>query len=136
MVLFGQIKAELPQLIVDIEFGISSCELALEKLGPARTTLDDQKRFLIDLSDDFQKLCDAAIKGDFEHAFFTDRSKFDRRLSARIANMGIEFEEKMRTEGMKWKIVEKATRSRRCRTRDQAIAEVKKLLKISRGREV
>lgn len=136
MVLFGQIKAELPQLIVDIEFGISSCELALEKLGPARMTLDDQRRFLIDLSDDFQKLCDAAIKGDFEHAFFTDRSKFDRRLSAMIANMGMEFEEKMRTEGMKWKIVEKVNRSRRCRTRDQAIGEVQKLLKISRGREV
>ncbi len=70
MVLFSQIKAELPQLIEDIESGISSCRWGLEKLGPARITLDDQKDFLVDLSDDFQKLCEAAIKGDYEHDFF------------------------------------------------------------------
>ncbi len=63
-VLFGQIKAEFPQLIKDIEVGISSYQQGLDKLGPARVTLDDQKNFLVDLSDDFQSLCDAATKGD------------------------------------------------------------------------
>ena len=136
MVLFGQIKAELPQLIEDIESGISSCHRGLEKLGPARITLDDQKNFLVDLSDDFQKLCDAAIKGDYEHDFFADRSLFDRRLSAMIANMGMDFKEEIRTEGAQWKIVENASRKERCRTRAQAIEEVRKLLRMSRGREV
>lgn len=136
IVLFGQIKAELPQLIEDIENGISSCHLGLEKLGPARLTLDDQKDFLVDLSDDFQKLCEAAIKGDYEHEFFANRSLYDRRLSARIANMGTDFEEKIRTEGKQWKIVEKVSRNRLYRTRAQAIGEVHKLLRNSRGREV
>jgi hypothetical protein len=52
-VLFDQIRAELPRLIEDIETGISSCRHGLEKLGPARVTLDDQKNFLVYLSDDF-----------------------------------------------------------------------------------
>lgn len=136
MVLFDQIKAELPQLIGDIESGISDCHLALEKLGPARMTFDDQKQFLLDLSDDFQTICDSAIKGDFEHSFFADRSLTSRRLSAVIANMGIDFEKKIRTEGAQWKIVEQAGSRKRSLTRAQAIEEVRKLLKISRGREV
>ena len=136
MVLFGQIKAELPQLIEDIELGILSCHRGLEKLGPARITLDEQKDFLVDLSDDFQKLCEAAIKGDYEHDFFADRSLIERRLSAMIANMGMDFEEEIRTEGAQWKIVESTNGKKNCRTRAQAIKEVRKLLRMSRGREV
>lgn len=136
MVLFGQIKAELPQLIGDIESGISSCHQGLEKLGPARITFEDQKAFLVDLSDDFQKLCEAAIKGDYEHDFFADRSLSNRRLSAMIANMGMDFAEDMRTKGAQWKIVEQANSRYRCRTRKQAIEDVRQLLRTSRGREV
>lgn len=135
-VLFGQIKAELPRLIEDIETGISSCQQGLEKLGPARVTLDDQKNFLLDLSDDFQSLCDAASRGDYEHKFFADQSLSDRRLSAMVANRGIEFEEEIRTEGAKWKVVEGTSKRRNQRTRAEAVEEVRKLLKKSRGREV
>jgi len=70
----------------------------LKKLEPARITLDDQKNFLVDLSDDFQKICEAAIKDDYEHDFFADRSLFDRRLSAMIVNMRMNFKEEIRTE--------------------------------------
>ncbi len=42
MVLFDQIKAELSQLIEDIELGILSCRRGLEKLGSARITLNEQ----------------------------------------------------------------------------------------------
>ncbi|CZR52903.1 related to vacuolar sorting protein VPS1, dynamin, and related proteins [Phialocephala subalpina] len=135
-VLFDQIKAELPRLIEDIETGISSCRHSLEKLGPARVTLEDQKNFLVDLSDDFQSLCEAATKGDYEHRFFADQSLFDRRLSAVTANRGMEFEEEIRTEGVQWKIVEVASKRKRHRTRAEAVEEVRKLLKKSRGREL
>ncbi len=99
MILFDQIKVELSQLIEDIKSDISSCHRKLKKLVSARITLDDQKNFLVDLSDDFQKLCDAAIKDDYEHDFFADRSLFDRRLSAMIVNLKRDFEEKIRTKG-------------------------------------
>jgi len=134
-VLFGQIKAELPQLIKDIEVGISSCRQGLDKLGPARVTLDDQKNFLVDLSDDFQSLCDAATKGDYEHKFFVDQSP-DRCLPAMIANRGTEFEEEIRTKGAKWKIVDRVSKRKAHRTRAEAVKAVRELLKRSRGREV
>ncbi|KAH6676259.1 dynamin family protein [Halenospora varia] len=136
VVLFGQIRAELPQLMEDIEAGISSCRHGLEKLGPARVTLDDQKNFLVHLSDDFQSLCEAATKGDYEHKFFADQSLFDRRLSAMTANRGMEFEEEVRTEGAQWKIVASASKRKRHRTRTEAVEEVRELLKKSRGREL
>lgn len=136
VVLFDQIKAELPRLIEDIEAGISGCRRALEKLGPARASLEEQQSFLLDLSDEFESLCEAAIAGRYEHPFFTDQSHFDRRLSAMIANKGFEFEEEIRTEGAQWKIVEFASKKRRNRTRAEAVEEVRKLLKKSRGREV
>jgi hypothetical protein len=136
VVLFEQIKAELPRLIEDIETGISNCRHGLEKLGSARLTLDDQKRFLVDLSSDFQSLCDAATKGDYEDKFFADQSLYDRRLSAMIANRGVEFEEEVRTEGARWKIVEGPSKKKNHPTRAEAVEEVRKLLKKSRGREV
>ena len=136
LVLFGQIKAELPQLIADIEDGIANCCRGLESLGPARLTLDDQKNFLVDISDDFQTICEAAIMGQYEHHFFKDRFLDDRRLSAVIANRGMEFAEEIRTEGAQWKIVEKASKRRSHRTRAEAVEEVRKLLRKSRGREV
>lgn len=136
VVLFEQIKAELPRLIEDIEIGISNCRHGLEKLGPARVTLDDQKRFLVYLSGDFQLLCDAATKGDYEHEFFAGQALFDRRLSAMIANRGVEFEQKIRTEGTQWKIVDGVHKTKRHPTRAEVVEEVRKLLKKSRGREV
>lgn len=136
VVLFDQIKAELPRLIEDIEAGISSCRHGLERLGPARVTLEEQTSFLMNLSDEFESLCEAAIEGHYEQSFFADQSHSSRRLSAMIANRGIEFEEEIRTEGAKWKIVKTASKNKLYRTRAEAIEEVRKLLRKSRGREV
>ncbi len=136
VVLFEQIKSELPRLIEDIESGITSCRSGLEKLGPARLSLDEQKEFLVDLSGDFQSLCDAAIKGDYEQDFFADSSQFNRRLSAMVANRGVEFEEDIRTDGAEWKIVDCVSKKKNHLTRAEAVEQVRRLLKKSRGREV
>ena len=134
--LFSQIKIELSQLIEDIKSDISSCCWGLKKLESARIILDDQKNFLVDLSDDFQKICETAIKDDYEHDFFADRSLFDRRFSAMIVNTKMNFKEEIRTEEAQWKIVKNASRKERCRTWAQTIKEVRKLLRMSREREV
>jgi len=136
IVLFEQIKAELPRLIEDIDTNITICRHGLDKLGPARAGLDEQKNFLVDLSDNFQSLCDAATKGDYEHPFFAKQSQFDRRLAAMIANRGVEFEEEIRMDGAQWKIVEGASKRTSHRTRTEAVEEVCELLKKSRGREL
>lgn len=95
---FDQIKTELSQLISKIELGILNCRRELKKLRSALITFDEQKNFLVDFSDDFQKFCEVAIKGDYEHDFFADRSLIERRLSAMIVNMRINFEEEIRTK--------------------------------------
>lgn len=136
IVLFDQIKAELPRLIEDIETGISNSRRDLETLGPSRSTIEEQKMFLVDLSDDFQRLCGDAIKGDFEHDFFKNQSQYERRLSSMIANMGMGFKEVIRLKGAQWDIVESPSKMDRKRTRAKAIEEVGKLVKKSRGREV
>lgn len=41
-----------------------------EKTKPARMILDEQKNFLADLNDDFQKLCGATIKTIRSTVFF------------------------------------------------------------------
>ncbi|TKA65559.1 hypothetical protein B0A49_06862 [Cryomyces minteri] len=138
-VLFEQIRSELPRLMEDIESGKDSCQTGLDKSGPSRTTIEEQRAFLIDLSDGFQSLCKAAIRGDFEDDFFADGSLADRRLSAMFSNKGVGFEKPIRTQGRQWKIVERveeSTSDKRCRTRTQAIAEVLELVKKSRGREL
>lgn len=53
-----------------------------------------------------------------------------------IANRGIEFEEEIRTEGAKWKIVDVASKRKTHRTRAEAVEAVRELLNKSRGREV
>jgi hypothetical protein len=53
-----------------------------------------------------------------------------------IANRGIEFEAEIRMDGAKWKIMEGASKKKSHRTRAEAVEEVCKLLKKSRGREV
>lgn len=123
-------------MIEDIENSILGCRNSLNQLGSARETPDDQRKFLVDLSSDFQSLCEAATKGDYEHTFFADQSLLDRRLSAMIANRGMQFEEEIRTTGAKWKVVEGGNRKKNQISRMEAVDQVRKLLRKSRGREV
>lgn len=137
-VLFDQVRAELPRLMEDIESGIKFCRFALEKLGPSRTSIEEQRAFLIELSQEYSALCKDAIRGDYEDTFFQDGLYTDRRLCATVINKHIAFEEAIRLHGARWVIVENKSRSNQSntRTRGEAIQKVYELLKESRGREV
>lgn len=75
-----------------------NCRRKLKKLKSARLIFDEQNNFLIDLSDDFQKLWETAIKGDYEHDFITSRFLIEKHLSVMIVNMRMDFEKKIRTK--------------------------------------
>ena len=137
-VLFDQVRAELPRLMEDIESGIAVCQSALERLGPSRTSIEEQQAFLIELSQEYSALCKDAIRGDYEDPFFQNGTYMNRRLCATVVNMHVAFEEEIRLHGARWVIVEeKLSRSQsNARTRDEAIQKVYELLKSSRGREV
>ncbi|RFU31327.1 hypothetical protein B7463_g5009, partial [Scytalidium lignicola] len=136
-ILFNQIRTELPRLVDDIQNQISITESTLDKLGPGREKLDEQRGFLISLSQSFQSLCRDAVRGDYDHKFFRDDANPERRLCANIMNMHVDFAENIRKEGATWIIQdEDETDDKKFRTREEAIREACVLLRRSRGREL
>ena len=142
-VLFDQVRAELPKLIEDIQCGVNAARDGLEKLGPSRVTAEEQRAFLIRVSQEYQILCKDAINGQYSNNFFKDHLPAKRRLCAVIANSHDDFGNSMRENGAKWVISEskggkpaRKNSSRKYRTREEAVDKIQELLRISRGREV
>ena len=155
-ILLDQIKRYLPQLIDDIQSNIEECKTKLAKLGEDRGTAEEQRQFLLKLSQSFQALCRAAIDGNYDDKFFGDPSfdeEYCKRLRAVVQNLNLGFAELMRQRGHHRVIdseptEEVAPRTRRpvskslsglqpivmCRA--DAIEWVRKLLVRSRGREL
>jgi GTPase SAR1 family protein len=135
-VLFSQIRRELPRLVEDIQIQISAEKIARDKLGPSRSKPEQQREFLMSLSQTFQNICRDAVRGDYEHEFFQGDTNPDRRLCANVMNMHFSFASNMRKNGASWLIDDEDVNGEKYRSREQAIKEACKLLKRSRGREV
>jgi GTPase SAR1 family protein len=152
-VLFDQIKVELPRLVEDIESRVRATKAARDRLGPGRPTIDEQRGFLIELSESFQNICRDAVAGHYDHEFFQGDVDGERRLCANLLNKHFEFAKSLRKKGASWKITreedqdddssseitddsEQEIDDERKRSREEAIEEACKVLKRSRGREV
>ncbi|KFY24130.1 hypothetical protein V493_05413 [Pseudogymnoascus sp. VKM F-4281 (FW-2241)] len=136
-VLFNQIRLELPRLVDDIEQRILTARAAKDKLGPNRTSINDQRAFLIQLSQTFQTICQAAVRGDYDNDFFQSDELSEKRLCANLMNGHFEFAENLRKRGSQWTIVKISSPSDKdSRTRKEAITDACRLLKRSRGREL
>lgn len=154
-VLFDQIKAELPSLIGDIEENINDCRRILARLGSVRSTADQQRLFLLQISQKFQSISKAAVDGSYGDSFFGDPRSVDgycRRLRAVVQNLNIEFSESMRLRGQHRRIVDVASTNGAVQgqpyidgslrsnpgviTRTNFIGEIRELLKRTRGREL
>lgn len=101
-VLLEQIKIELPSLIKDISSSLEECQARLSKMGESRVTIDQQRLFLLRISQDFQSLSRAAVDGIYGDSFFEDaRSKagYSKRLRAVVQNLNQDFAESMRVRG-------------------------------------
>ena len=155
-ILLGQIKRYLPRLIEDIQSSIDECKTKLDKLGVGRGTAEEQRQFLLKLSQSFQALCRAAIDGNYDDKFFGDPSsdeEYCKRLRAVVQNLNLGFSEIMRKKGHHRAIDSETTEEIAARThfpapkslldlrpiamsRADAIKWVRKLLERSRGREL
>ena len=101
-ILLGQIKRYLPRLMEDIQSSIEECKAKLAKLGEGRGTAEEQRQFLLKLSQSFQALCRAAIDGNYDDKFFGDPSsdeEYCKRLRAVVQNLNLGFSELMRKKG-------------------------------------
>ena len=155
-ILLGQIKRYLPKLIEDIQFHIEECRKKLAKLGDGRGTVEEQRHFLLKLSQSFQALCRAAIDGNYDDKFFGDPSsdeEYSKRLRAVVQNLSRDFSELMRKKGHHRAIESEFSEVNGARMhgaspkslsdlqpiamcRADAIEWVRKLLVRSRGREL
>ena len=143
-VLKDQIVSELPSLIHDVELGIDDCRKSLLRLGEARGTLQEQRLYLLHISQSFTSLIKAAVDGVYTHEFFgraeTDVG-FNKRLRAVAQDLLLQFAERMRNEGHDREIIEdtpsrSSPRVSKQISRSEYTKHVRELMRRTRGCEL
>ena len=144
IVLRDQIVSEMPSLIRDVEAGIKECRSRLARLREARGTPQEQRLYLIHISQSFSSLIKAAVGGVYVHDFFGDattKAGYSKRLRAVVQNSLVDFAEDMRREGHDQDITDDAPQQddesipRRI-SRSDFIEGVRELMRRSRGCEL
>ena len=88
--LLGQIAAELPSLINEIQAKRQESCCHLEKPREPRTTLDKQKYYLLYISQSFQSLVKAAVDGTYNEPIFENvqtGNGYYKRIRAIVQNL-------------------------------------------------
>ncbi|KAH6603511.1 dynamin family [Trichoderma cornu-damae] len=142
--LLHQIASELPSLMDDITCEIDLCETALRRYGLPRTSPQEQRIYLIQISQSFQALVQAAIDGTYTDPFFSDSksaSGYEKRIRAVIQNLSREFATDMAQNGRYYRIVdsdEKSTEPEKyvLLTRTEFVNKVVDMMVHRRGREL
>ncbi|KAJ6003607.1 hypothetical protein N7522_006299 [Penicillium canescens] len=141
--LLGQIAAELPSLIVEINAESDACRAQLSKLGEPRATLDAQRSYLMHISQGFQSLVKSAVDGIYNEVFFEDAQTdigYQKRIRAVIQNLNESFAERLALYGH-YRELNNGERNPLAKhqirmSRDDYIAHIGNLLKRTRGREL
>lgn len=101
-ILFDQIQAEMPTLIEDLEGKLSQRRSTLAKFGPSRGSSDQQRLFLLQVSQEYQAISKAALDGSYEHGFFDEARStngYSKRFRAVIQNLNGDFARSKRLRG-------------------------------------
>lgn len=133
--LFEHVKNELPHLNDELEstLGTSRRELAL--LGTSRSTAEECRTYLAQLSMSCHTICKAGLQGNYEDRYFkcdldkpfslNSRDSF-ARLRAALQYANASFEEALRTRGHKYAI--KMTTLKNVVSDDESLQEVVSVL--------
>jgi GTP-binding protein EngB required for normal cell division len=147
-VLMDQIVGALPTLVSEVDTTLNDCIAKLEHMGASRSSLSDQRAYLLSVSQRYHTLMKAAIDGDYSDRFFIDLDApdgmdwniVDSRLRAVIQDDLTKFAERMSRYGHTTMIKEDAefriTKDGRCIKRSHYLASVMILMRQSRGREL
>ncbi|KAE8397593.1 P-loop containing nucleoside triphosphate hydrolase protein [Aspergillus pseudonomiae] len=104
-VLLQHIRRNLPGLITEIQDKIADHQQRLARLGPARSTLQQQRGFLLAISSGFERITRQALSGMYADEFFTELgddtqdSQDFRRLRAVIRELNECFAHAMNIRG-------------------------------------
>jgi hypothetical protein len=104
-ILLQHVQRNLPGLIADIQDKISDRQQRLSKLGSARSTLQQQRGYLLNISSSFERITSQALNGMYADEFFggfgdnTQGSQDFRRLRAVVRELNEFFAEAMDLRG-------------------------------------
>ncbi|RDW63576.1 putative vacuolar sorting protein VPS1 [Coleophoma cylindrospora] len=143
-VLLQQIATELPSLMNEIESKSSSCRSQLDKLGEPRATLNEQRLYLLHISQSFHSLVKASVDGTYNDSFFGDADSepgYQKRIRAVAQNLNLDFAERMAKGGHRREIVnfpDDAVLHRGVTgvTKEGFLDHIQHLMRRSRGREL
>ncbi|KAJ5556739.1 dynamin family protein [Penicillium frequentans] len=143
-VLLSQIATELPSLIIEIEDKIGHCKSRLRRLGQPRITIDQQKSYLLQISQSLQELVKSAVDGTYNDPFFGDAQStkgYHKRIRAIVQNHNEEFAQRVHRRGHYRRICEPNDGQIPAKhqigvTREQYIKHISHLLRRTRGREL
>lgn len=113
--LLHQIASELPNLMSEISEKSAQCQAQLDRLGQPRTTVHEQRLYLVQISQSFQMLAQAAVDGNYNNPFFGDVTTalgYEKRIRAIIQNLNRNFSKDLEQSGQLYKIVSKQRAAR------------------------
>ncbi|KAH9885369.1 dynamin family protein [Xylariomycetidae sp. FL2044] len=142
-VLVRQIAIELPSLIRDIETNTIACGEKLKALGVPRSTEEEQRLELLQVSQDFQSLVKASVDGTYNAAFFESAKTttgYQQRIRAVIQNLNKSFSENL-VKGGHYRVIKNDSTQSSSKmpiaiTRDEFINHVQFLMGRTRAREL
>jgi GTP-binding protein EngB required for normal cell division len=146
-VLLGQIATELPSLMDEIEQRFKACETQLEKLGDPRSSPEEQRLYLVHLSQSFQALVKSSADGNYDSSFFADAKTtpgYEQRIRAVVQNLNEDFASKLSLQGHYRQVIDgnPATTDTTDShgvvqiSRDDFIEQIEQLMRKTRGREL
>ncbi|GAP92225.1 putative dynamin family protein [Rosellinia necatrix] len=140
-VLLRQIATELPSLIKEIDYKLTDCRDRLHQLGQPRSTVHEQKHYLINISQKLQSLISDVKNGTYTDPFFArpkTNTGYEQRLRAVIQHLNREFAQEMKQSGHARTIISPGGQVKEGNeiARDQFVQEVQELMRRTRGREL
>jgi GTPase SAR1 family protein len=108
--LFEHIKKELPDLRTELDKKLAETTKELQRLGTQRSTVDEQRQYLMKLSMSFYDIAKASLHGYYDAEYFADMEDFEdaveqlkaRRLRAMVQYMNKRFAARLRQYGHKY----------------------------------
>jgi len=142
-VLLRHIASELPSLMEEIENRHDACQAQLEALGKPRATLDEQRLYLFEVCEAFQKLVKSSVDGTYNHAFFEDAKTskgYQQRIRAVVQNLNQNFSGELELRGHYRQFssdpAKKGDETVIKITRDAFLDHIQHLMQRTRGREL
>ena len=142
--LLAEIAAELPSLIQEIEVKSNACRSQLDKLGEPRATLDEQRLYLLHISQSFHSLIEASVDGTYNDPFFEDAHSepgYQKRLRAVVQNLNLDFAVRIARQGHRREITDSTGEILLSTgviptTREEFLNHIQHLMQRTKGREL